>query len=50
MGVQIQHPLVQNTAFNSIKQQSNFSFKVAYIIKKKVKVAATENELSENKK
>ena len=35
IGFQILHPIVQNTAMQSIKQQSNFLLKCTYLIKKK---------------
>ncbi len=43
-GFQLQHPLVQNTARNTIKQQSNYSLKAAYTISKKRKIKLPENE------
>ena len=43
LGVQIQHPIYQKTAMNTIKQQSNFLFKISYLIKKKQKTIVSEN-------
>lgn len=37
IGFQILHPMVQNTALESIKQQSNFLLKCTYLIQRKTK-------------
>ena len=49
LGFQVLHPISQNTAANSIKQQSNFLLKCSYLIQKKQKKVQAESFENQNK-